>query len=188
MQVMDRRTQAKLAKLIAALITAVLVAIFGRENLPFELPGGDSGQKSSRHDPFPDHIRGAGRPIDGDSLRIGRDEVRLKGIDAPEGRQTCERDGKAWACGDASRDHLRRLIGRDVVECQVHQRDQHGRLLATCSAAGRPLNGGMVKDGMAVAYGGYRSEEASARNAKRGLWGSKFQTPRAWRDENNTRR
>ena len=37
--------------------------------------------------------------IDGDTIRINGIPIRLYGIDAPESRQTCERDGKSYACG-----------------------------------------------------------------------------------------
>ncbi|RYG08363.1 MAG: thermonuclease family protein, partial [Caulobacteraceae bacterium] len=34
--------------------------------------------------------------IDGDTLEIGSQRVRLWGVDAPEGRQSCMRDGQAY--------------------------------------------------------------------------------------------
>lgn len=176
MQLLSRDVQRQLTKWIAALIVAALGALFGQEHLSgtrTRNPGG----------PAPDHVSGAGRAIDGDSLFVGRDEVRMKGIDAPEGKQTCTRDNRDWACGDAARDELRRLIGKDVVECRVFERDKHGRLLAACSAGGRDLNAGMVSSGMAVAYGGYLREQGDAKAKRRGLWGSQFQQPRDWRHE-----
>jgi endonuclease YncB( thermonuclease family) len=33
---------------------------------------------------------------DGDTLKMGSERVRLFGIDAPEGKQSCERDGVSW--------------------------------------------------------------------------------------------
>lgn len=165
-----------MARWAATLILAVAAVYFGRDQMR---PSGgriDTG-------PLPQRVTGAGRAVDGDSLFVGRDEVRLKGIDAPEGRQTCTRAQTSWACGEASRDELRRLIGRDVVECRVADRDIHRRLLAYCTAGGRDLNGGMVASGMAVAYGGYLRQEGEAKMTKKGLWSSQFKRPRAWRDE-----
>lgn len=163
-----------MARLIAAVIMALVAAVFGHKHL---------GNNPKSTDPVPAELRGAGRPVDGDSLFVGRDEVRLKGIDAPEGRQTCTRDGRDWDCGNAARDALRRLIGNDVVVCRSVERDKHGRVLGYCTAGGRNLNAGMVASGMAVAYGGYNREEAEARAQKRGLWGSDFKSPRDWRHE-----
>ena len=41
---------------------------------------------------------GAFHAADGDSLTLGAERLRLEGIDAPELNQSCEREGKAWAC------------------------------------------------------------------------------------------
>ncbi|MEQ1715671.1 MAG: thermonuclease family protein, partial [Hyphomicrobium sp.] len=128
-------------------------------------------------------VQGAARAVDGDSLFVGRDEVRLQGIDAPEGKQTCTRAGLSWDCGNAARDELRRLIGKDVVRCQAAERDKHGRVLGQCSAGGRDLNAGMVASGFAVSYGGYLREQGEAKARRRGLWSGEFQTPRDWRHE-----
>lgn len=128
-------------------------------------------------------VEGHPRLVDGDSFHLGQGEVRLKGIDAPEGRQICQRDGRPWSCGEAARAELQRLIGSDKVVCTSVERDQHNRLLGYCTAGTRDLNAGMVASGMAVAFGGYIKEEMAAKLARRGLWGSQFQRPRDWRHE-----
>lgn len=131
--------------------------------------------------PAPPRVEGQARPIDGDSFRLGPDEVRLKGIDAPEGRQTCQRGSEVWLCGEASKAELSRLIDGRRIDCKVSGRDRHDRLLGRCYAGSTDLNSAMVSAGMAVAYGDYAREETEAKIAKRGLWGSEFETPRAWR-------
>lgn len=169
--IFDRR---QLARLAATIILAVLSAVLGHKQL--SSPGKD--------DPLPpEGVRGAGRPIDGDSLYVGRDEVRLKGIDAPEGKQLCTREGKSWDCGNAAREELRRLIGKDVVICEAVERDKHGRVLGYCKAGNRDLNAGMVSSGFAVAYGGYLREQGEAKARRRGLWAGEFEQPRDWRHE-----
>lgn len=157
------------------LVLVVLAVIFGRpadEQRGGPLEPGESGVLS-----------GFAKVIDGDSFRLAGGEVRLVGIDAPEGRQTCERDGRTWDCGEDSRRQLQRLIGGQNVTCRSIERDQHGRYLGTCEAAGQTLNAAMVESGYAVSYGGYRSEEAAAKAARRGLWSGTFQMPRVWRRE-----
>lgn len=130
-------------------------------------------------------VEGRPRLVDGDSLFIGSTELRMQGIDAPEGRQTCMRDGREWACGDEARRTLQRLVGSQPVRCDVHSTDRHGRGLATCfSATGENLNARMVDEGFAVAFGDYQREEASARAARRGLWASQFDRPQDWRRRN----
>lgn len=172
----SRARRLKAVRLGALLALAAALALFGRAR---------EGKHPGRDDPFPADISGRARPIDGDSLRVGNHEVRLKGIDAPEGRQTCQRDGALWRCGEASRDALNRMIGGETVVCAVSDRDRYGRLLAQCRVGDRNLNAAMVGAGMAVAYGGYEREQAAAKAARRGIWESEFQMPRQWREENS---
>lgn len=129
-------------------------------------------------------LTGVARVIDGDSIMIAGAEIRLQGIDAPEGRQTCRRDGRPWDCGEAARRSLERLIGGSQVTCSGMESDKHGRLLGRCEARGASLNRGMVAEGMAVSSGGdFAREEAIAKAAGHGLWGSEFERPSAWRHE-----
>ena len=44
-------------------------------------------------------ISGSARVIDGDSIKISNNRIRLYGIDTPESAQTCRRDGVMWRCG-----------------------------------------------------------------------------------------
>lgn len=176
MQRMSRRKLEQWGRWLLMAAVVVLGAIYGRDGTPTNPAGRSAG-------PIPQSLKGAARAIDGDSLFVGRQEVRMQGIDAPEGRQICQRDDRPWDCGNAAREELRRLIGKNLVECRVSDRDKHERFLATCFAGGSNLNAAMVEAGMAVAYGGYRREEAAAKAARRGLWASEFQRPRDWRAE-----
>src|SRR4051794_5138793 len=46
--------------------------------------------------------------FDGDTIRLDGDVIRLFGIDAPEGKQTCRgADGEDWDCGVAATASLR---------------------------------------------------------------------------------
>ncbi len=132
----------------------------------------------------PGTVSGFAEVIDGDSLRIAGAEVRLEGIDAPEGRQTCRRDGAEWDCGEEARRALTRLIGGTRVTCRSQEIDKHGRHLGTCEAGAVELNRTMVASGMAVAFGrAYVGEERAARAERKGLWAGEFQLPRDWRHE-----
>lgn len=124
---------------------------------------------------------GVGVAIDGDSIRLDGEEYRLKGVDAPEFGQICDKDGKAWRCGETARIVLARQLERGALLCRSSERDKYGRRLATCTVAGMDLNAYMVRSGAAIAYGGYEREEAEARDAKRGVWSSRFDRPQDWR-------
>jgi endonuclease YncB( thermonuclease family) len=118
---------------------------------------------------------------DGDTLTLGQERIRLRGIDAPEYNQTCRRDAADYACGRMARQALVTLIGGRAVSCTGWQRDRYGRLLGDCRAGDVDLNRALVAAGWAVAYGGFDAEEQKARAAKAGLWAGSFDRPQDWR-------
>jgi endonuclease YncB( thermonuclease family) len=133
-------------------------------------------------------VSGTAHVIDGDSLRVSGRELRLKGVDAPEGRQTCQRDGREWPCGEAAADRLRALTTRRTTVCEVVETDRFDRGLAYCKVDGEDINAKLVSDGMAVNFGSYTREEADARSARRGLWSGTFEKPQEWRRRNGVGR
>lgn len=121
--------------------------------------------------------------IDGDTLRLNGERIRIVGIDAPEMNQTCQdSNGNDWACGKAARQRLFELISGGRIECTAEGHDRYGRTLATCSAQSvSDLGGTMVREGYAVNYGGYWIAEANARLRRNGLWAGDFERPQDWR-------
>lgn len=125
---------------------------------------------------------GPATAIDGDSVKLYDRELRLKGIDAPEYRQTCRLvDGQETPCGREARRVLADLLSRGNARCAVKGQDRFGRDLATCFVADVNINAAMVSRGMAVAFGAYEGEEAEARRARRGVWATTFERPAEWR-------
>lgn len=59
-------------------------------------------------------IVGRASVIDGDTLEIRGQRIRLWGIDAPEGRQTCIRGSETYRCGTDAANRLDRWI-RDRI-------------------------------------------------------------------------
>ena len=136
--------------------------------------------------PVPDASTPEGRAsvIDGDSLIVAGVEVRLQGIDAPEARQTCTRQGRDWDCGREASRRLAGLLRGGHVRCEGREEDEHGRLLARCRLGDADINRWMVEQGWAVSFGGYEGPEGRARAAKRGLWAGQFERPGDWRADN----
>lgn len=88
--------------------------------------------------------------VDGDTLKVNGERVRLLGIDAPEKAQTCDRDGEAWRCGKAARAYMQDLTAGKRIVCESDGRDRYNRHLARCSADGEDLSRAMLRGGMAV--------------------------------------
>jgi len=126
-------------------------------------------------------VTGIARAVDGDTLTLGRHRIRLLGIDAPELAQTCRRDGAEWRCGAAARGRLGELLRAGPVTCEVGRTDRYGRVLARCATAAGDVGRRLVREGLAVAYGGYEDEEALAQAERGGLWGAEFERPQDWR-------
>jgi endonuclease YncB( thermonuclease family) len=127
-------------------------------------------------------LAGAAQAIDGDSLRLNEEDLRLEGIDAPEYLQTCtDQAGRQVDCGRAARRALASLLARGGVTCEIGRLDRYGRGLARCRQGETDINATMVRQGQAVAYGDYHSEEEEARAAGRGIWALRFERPETWR-------
>lgn len=151
-----------------ALWTGVLVGMVGAASLYM------SGLRR-------ENLTGQAYAIDGNSLRLGGVEIRLEGLDAPEYRQACQVGGHDVACGHAARDALAGWLARGPVLCALGGTDRYGRKLGHCSVAGSEINRELVRAGQAIASGDYRTEEAEARTARRGIWATSFESPADWR-------
>jgi endonuclease YncB( thermonuclease family) len=105
--------------------------------------------------------------VDGDTLRLGRQVVRLNGIAAPARGTDCG----SVDCGAAAANALAALIGGHTVDCRIEGHDRQGRPLGTCQASGVQLNEALVRDGWAHAItASLRRTEDDARKAGRGIW------------------
>lgn len=81
-------------------------------------------------------ITGQARVIDGDTLEIDGQRIRLHGIDAPENRQLCRRDGEFWWCGEDATSALKAFLGSRPVSCEELGRDRYRRVVAKCAVDG----------------------------------------------------
>ncbi len=131
-------------------------------------------------------VVGRATVVDGDTLVIDGEKLRLSGIDAPELDQTCfDRSGTVFACGKVARDRLERMIGGQALRCASEGRDRYGRVLARCRLGELDLQAWMVREGLAVSFvrysHDYEADEAHARAVRAGLWAGRFAMPWDWR-------
>jgi endonuclease YncB( thermonuclease family) len=131
-------------------------------------------------------IVGRASVIDGDTIEIHGQRIRLHGVDAPEKGQPCFRgDGSVWRCGQQSALVLSDFLGASPVSCKQVDMDRYGRIVADCYVRGVDVQEWLVGAGWAMAYRRYSSAyvgaEQSAKNARQGIWSGTLQPPWEWR-------
>jgi micrococcal nuclease len=118
--------------------------------------------------------------VDGDTIRLGEERVRLIGVDTPETRKP----GTPVQCfGKKASAFTTSLLDGERVELELdaEERDRYGRLLAYVVRArdGLDVNAELLRRGYAVALtirpnvrhaGEYRRLARQARERGRGLW------------------
>ncbi|CCG06964.1 Staphylococcal nuclease-like protein putative [Pararhodospirillum photometricum DSM 122] len=132
------------------------------------------------------NLSGPARVIDGNTIVVAGQTLRLYGLDAPDLGQTCRsKENRDWPCGRAAAAALRQYIGEWPVGCLTRTRDAADRLISTCRVGGTDLNAWLVEQGWALAckgcFGGFPLEQGRARLARRGLWSGRFEAPEDWR-------
>ena len=136
-------------------------------------------------------VDGSIHVIDGDTIDVGSQRVRLHGIDAPEVDQTCThpRTG-VWPCGAFVRDQVAALYQGQFASCDVIDVDRYGRVVGKCYVAGRDIAETIVSAGLAEAYRRYSMDYDLAEKAAQvtgvGLWSSEMQTPADFRAAQRT--
>ena len=139
-----------------------------------------------------DRIIGVASVVDGDTIEIHDQRIRLFGIDAPESSQLCVRPtGERWRCGQQASFALADRISRATVSCQPRDLDRYGRIVAVCFNGNEDLNRWMVATGWAVAFRRYSLDyvaaEAAARQSQANIWSGNFAMPWEWRARHHKR-
>jgi len=124
--------------------------------------------------------------LDGDTILMREQRIRLHGIDAPESRQSCwDKLDKIYRCGQISTDQMVSYTNGKIVHCEVTDTDRYGRLVARCSIDGENLSERLVREGWALAYRRYSRDyilsEEQAERANLGIWQGRFIEPWKWR-------
>lgn len=132
-----------------------------------------------------EEITGPVRVIDGDSIRIGKEEIRINGIDAFEGKQLCRLKDSDWPCGKIASEYLRDYVGDSSIRCTWKERDQYQRALGHCFKDKKDIAAEMVRNGYALAYRKYSDryigEEINAKAGRLGVWAGEIVPPWEWR-------
>ena len=125
---------------------------------------------------------------DGDTIRINGEKIRFSGIDTPELRQTCLKQGIQVPCGIEAKQILIDKIADNKIVCIREGKDQYKRTLAECFVNNESLSSYLVKSGYAFAYRRYSkkfiADEDFARTNKIGMWSMEFDYPWDWRKKN----
>jgi micrococcal nuclease len=106
------------------------------------------------------------RAVDGDTLRCGKERIRLLGIDAPELPGHCQR-GRRCVPGDplASRINLSRAIAGRLTIVRMGK-DRYGRTLALVSGAKGDLSCLQLRNGHARYRADWDNGRALARRCR----------------------
>ena len=128
------------------------------------------------------------RVVDGDTIHLNGVKIRFTGIDTPELKQTCIKEGFIDPCGVTAKEILIVKIGDNKVECISEGKDRYKRTLAECFVNDESLSSYLVRSGYAFAYRRYSKkfvlDEDYARINKIGMWSMKFQYPWDYRRNN----
>jgi endonuclease YncB( thermonuclease family) len=125
--------------------------------------------------------------VDGDTLDIHGERIRLWGIDAPESTQLCRgRDRRPYRCGALAANSLDAVTNGKTVRCTLLDADRYGRVVAQCAVGRVDLGQMLVSRGLAVeepqySHGHYAADQRAARRAGRGIWAGRFVEPSFYR-------
>nr|WP_244846627.1 thermonuclease family protein [Mesorhizobium sp. L-8-3] len=133
-------------------------------------------------------VIGRASVIDGDTIEIHGQRIRLHGIDAPESRQLCSDEaGEAYRCGQVAAFVLDDFLSAaSPTTCHEVDRDRYGRMVARCTAGDQDVAEWLVRNGHALDWpkyskGAYGRAQEAARAARAGIWRGRFEWPWEWR-------
>jgi endonuclease YncB( thermonuclease family) len=129
---------------------------------------------------------GAARVLDGDTIEIDGERIRLHGIDtAEDGQRSGLANGGTWDCAEAASVRLRALTAGRMVACDVVDRERYERAVGACRVGDTVVQEVLTREGLAWAYRQYSRAyvpaEEAARAERRGIWQGPATPPWEWR-------
>ena len=119
--------------------------------------------------------------VDGDTIHLNGEKIRFTGIDTPELKQICIKQGIKDYCGLTAKKILIDKIANKTVECISQGKDQYKRTLAECFVNNESLSSYLVRSGYAFAYRRYSKkfiiDEDYAKTNHVGMWSMRFEYP-----------
>lgn len=112
--------------------------------------------------------------IDGQTVKVRRQRIRLWGIHAPRAGAVCKAaGGEPWPCGAEAASALKKRVNKRSLNCSPRGRFQ-GETVMLCRLHGMDVSEWMVREGWAVdcpeqSDGQYGDFEWSAAKGRRGL-------------------
>lgn len=142
---------------------------------------------------WPGSVAGTARVIDGDTISIRQQRVRIAAIDACEKEQSGLLNGKTRPCGLVARSYLRKMIDGKHVSCRIVDVDRYNRSVGQCFTENKDIGLAMVRAGQAeamlrylprnhdidIAEYGYAENETRERLL--GLWAADVESPNLYR-------
>lgn len=138
-----------------------------------------------------DSLSGPASVLDGDSIEIQGQRIRILGIDAPESGQLCFRKSEpveesAWRCGRQAAEALAEWLGQQSVTCDTTAKGIRHGWLSDCVVADHDVAEWLAGNGWAVpspttATETVRAAADQAKADERGIWTSAFTMPWEWR-------
>ncbi|WP_345771169.1 thermonuclease family protein [Brucella intermedia] len=141
-------------------------------------------------------ISGTARVIDGDTISIRQQRVRIAGIDTCEMGQYGILNDKAWPCGLVARSHLRQLVDGKHITCRIVDIDRYKRSVGQCFIEDTDIGLIMVRTGQAevmlyylprdhgIGVAEYKHAENYARERLMGIWAADVESPQKYRRAN----
>ncbi|WP_246765170.1 thermonuclease family protein [Aminobacter sp. SR38] len=149
-------------------------------------------QRPSAHLNIPvQPLVGRASVVDGDTIEIRGERIRINGIDAPESAQTCtDGSGMNYRCGAVAAAALAEYLEQSSpTRCEFVDRDRYGRFVGNCRRAdGKNVAEWLARNGHALDWprysnGTYASHQSAAKKERIGVWSGSFQAPWDWRAE-----